>query len=56
MIEKFHGKVGELSSGLMSLGHKLSKQKTRLDEIEKVSQKYDENLREQINMNSHISV
>ena len=55
MIEKFHGKMHELSSGLMSLGHKLNKQKTRLDEIEKVSQEYDENLREQININSHIS-
>ena len=55
MIEKFHGKMHELSSGLMSLGHKLSKQKTRLDEIEKISQEYDENLNKQININSHIS-
>ena len=55
MIDKFHGKMHELSSGLISLGHKLNKQKPRLDEIEKVSQEYDENLREQININSHIS-
>ena len=55
MIEKFHGKMHELSSGLMSLGHKLSKQKTRLDEIEKISQEYDKNLNKQININSHIS-
>ena len=55
MIENFHDKMHELSSGLMSLGHKLNGQKSRLDEIEKVTEKYDRNLNEQININSHIS-
>ena len=55
MIDKFHGKMHELSSGLISLGHKLNKQKIRLDEIEKVSEEYDDNLNKQININSHIS-
>ena len=39
----------------MSLGHKLIGQKSRLDEIEKVTEEYDRNLNEQININSHIS-
>ena len=55
MIEDFHGKMHQLSSGLMSLGHKLNKQKTRLGEIEKVAEEYDRNLKEQININNHIS-
>ena len=55
MIEDFHGKMHQLSSGLMSLGHKLNKQKTRLGEIEKVAEEYDRNLNEQININNHIS-
>jgi len=55
MTQQFHGKMHELSNGLMSLGHKLKEQNTRLDEIEKVSQEYDENLREQISVNSHIT-
>ena len=56
MTQKFHGKMHEFSNGLMSLGHKLKIQQKRLDEIEKVSEEYDENLREQININSHIKV
>ena len=48
MIEKFHDKMHELSSGLVSLGHKLNEQKTRLDEIELVTEEYDRNLKEQI--------
>ena len=55
MIENFHDKMHELSSGLMSLGHKLNGQKSRLDEIEKVTEEYDRNLNEQININSYIS-
>tara|TARA_B100000029_G_scaffold202020_1_gene200301 strand:- start:637 stop:2349 length:1713 start_codon:yes stop_codon:yes gene_type:complete len=55
MIENFHDKMHELSSGLVSLGHKLNGQKSRLDEIEKVTEEYDRNLNEQININSHIS-
>jgi DNA repair exonuclease SbcCD ATPase subunit len=55
MIENFHDKMHELSGGLMSLGHKLIGQKSRLDEIEKVTEEYDRNLNEQININSHIS-
>ena len=55
MIEKFHDKMHELSSGLVSLGHKLNEQKTRLDEIELVAEEYDRNLKEQIGINSHIS-
>ena len=55
MTQQFHGRMHELSNGLMSLGHKLKEQNTRLDEIEKVSQEYDENLREQISVNSHIT-
>ena len=55
MIENFHDKMHELSSGLVSLGHKLIGQKSRLDEIEKVTEEYDRNLNEQININSHVS-
>ena len=55
MIENFHDKMHELSSGLVSLGHKLIGQKSRLDEIEKVAEEYDRNLNEQININSHVS-
>ena len=55
MIENFHDKMHELSSGLVSLGHKLIGQKSRLDEIEKVTEEYDRNLNEQININNHIS-
>jgi len=55
MIENFHDKMHELSGGLVSLGHKLNGQKSRLDEIEKVTEEYDRNLNEQININSHIS-
>jgi len=55
MTQQFHGKMHELSSGLMSLAHKMNEQKARLDDIEKVSKEYDENLREQISINSHIT-
>ena len=55
MIEYFHDKMHELSSGLVSLGHKLIGQKSRLDEIEKVAEEYDRNLNEQININGHVS-
>ena len=55
MTQQFHGKMHELSSGLMSLANKMNEQKTRLDDIEKVSKEYDENLREQISINSHIT-
>ena len=55
MIEEFHNKMHELSGGLMQLGKKLKVQEDRIAEIEKVSEEYDRNLKEQINMNSHIS-
>ena len=55
MTQQFHGKMHQLSSGLMSLAHKMNEQKARLDDIEKVSKEYDENLREQISINSHIT-
>ena len=55
MIEEFHGKMHELSGGLMQLGKKLKVQEDRIQEIEKVSEEYDRNLKEQMTMNSHIS-
>jgi len=55
MIEEFHGKMHELSCGLMQLGKKLKVQEDRIAEIEKISEEYDRNLKEQMNMNSHIS-
>ena len=55
MIEEFHNKMHELSGGLMQLGKKLKVQEDRIVEIEKVSEEYDRNLKEQMNMNSHIS-
>ena len=55
MIEEFHGKMHELSGGLMQLGKKLKVQEDRIEEIEKVSEEYDRNLKEQMSMNSHIS-
>ena len=55
MIEEFHGKMHELSGGLMQLGKKLKVQEDRIEEIEKVSEEYDRNLKEQMTMNSHIS-
>ena len=55
MIEEFHGKMHELSGGLMQLGKKLKVQEDRIAEIEKVSEEYDRNLKEQMTMNSHIS-
>ena len=55
MIEEFHNKMHELSGGLMQLGKKLKVQEDRITEIEKVSEEYDRNLKEQMNMNSHIS-
>ena len=55
MIEEFHGKMHELGGGLMQLGKKLKVQEDRIEEIEKVSEEYDRNLKEQMNMNSHIS-
>ena len=55
MIEEFHGKMHELSGGLMQLGKKLKVQEDRIAEIEKISEEYDRNLKEQMNMNSHIS-
>ena len=55
MIEEFHGKMHELSGGLMQLGKKLKVQKNRIEEIENVSEEYDRNLKEQMTMNSHIS-
>ena len=55
MIEEFHGKMHELSGGLMQLSKKLKVQQDRIEEIEKVSEEYDRNLNEQMNMNSHIS-
>ena len=55
MIEEFHGKMHELSGGLMQLGKKLKVQEDRIEEIEKVSEEYDRNLKAQMTMNSHIS-
>ena len=55
MIEEFHGKMHELSGGLMQLSKKLKVQEDRIEEIEKVSEEYDRNLKEQMTMNSHIS-
>ena len=55
MIEEFHNKMHELSGGLVQLGKKLKVQEDRITEIEKVSEEYDRNLKEQMNMNSHIS-
>ena len=55
MIEEFHNKMHELSGGLMQLGKKLKVQEDRIVEIEKVSEEYDRNLKEQMTMNSHIS-
>ena len=55
MIEEFHGKMHELSGGLMQLSKKLKVQEDRIEEIDKVSEEYDRNLKEQMNMNSHIS-
>jgi len=55
MIEEFHGKMHELSGGLMQLGKKLKVQEDRIEEIDKVSEEYDRNLKEQMTMNSHIS-
>ena len=55
MIEEFHNKMHELSGGLMQLGKKLKVQEDRIEEIEKVSEEYDRNLKEQMTMNSHIS-
>ena len=55
MIEEFHGKMHELSGGIMQLGKKLKVQEDRIAEIEKVSEEYDRNLKEQMTMNSHIS-
>ena len=36
MIDKFHGKMHELSGGLIQLGHKLDDQQTRSEEINRV--------------------
>jgi len=55
MKSKFHGKMHELSSGLISLGFKLKKEKERLDEIEEVVKEYDNNLSEQIKINASIT-
>ena len=55
MIEEFHGKMHELSGGLMQLSKKLKVQEDRIEEIDKVSEEYDRNLKEQMTMNSHIS-
>ena len=55
MIEEFHGKMHELSGGLMKLSKKLKVQEARIEEIDKVSEEYDRNLKEQMTMNSHIS-
>jgi len=54
MVSKFHGKMHELSSGLIQLGGKLKIQKKRISEIDKVSEEYDGNLREQIKINASI--
>ena len=55
MKSKFHGKMHQLSSGLISLGFKLKDQEKRLKEIEKVSKEYDNNLSEQIKINASIT-
>jgi len=36
MIEQFHGKMHEMSGGLVQLGHKLDDQQIRVDDIEKI--------------------
>ena len=36
MIEQFHGKMHEMSGGLVQLGHKLDNQQVRVDEIDKI--------------------
>ena len=54
MVQKFHGKMHELSSGLMSLGRKLDDHENRMGEIDIVAKKYDDNLREQIKINASI--
>ena len=36
MIEQFHGKMHEMSEGLVQLGHKLDNQQVRADEIDKI--------------------
>ena len=36
MIEQFHGKMHEMSGGLVQLGHKLDDQQIRVDEIDKI--------------------
>jgi len=36
MIEQFHGKMHEMSGGLIQLGHKLNDQQMRIDDINKV--------------------
>jgi DNA repair exonuclease SbcCD ATPase subunit len=36
MIEQFHGKMHEMSGGLVQLGHKLDDQRVRVDEIDKI--------------------
>ena len=36
MIEQFHGKMHEMSGGLVQLGHKLDDQQVRVDEIDKI--------------------
>ena len=36
MIEQFHGKMHEMSGGLVQLGHKLNDQQVRVDEIDKI--------------------
>ena len=55
MKSKFHGKMHQLSSGLISLGFNLKDQEKRLKEIEKVSKEYDNNLSEQIKINASIT-
>ena len=55
MKSKFHGKMHQLSSGLISLGFKLKDQEKRLKEIEKVSKEYDNNLSELIKINASIT-
>ena len=36
MIEQFHGKMHEMSGGLIQLGHKLDDQQVRVDDIDKI--------------------
>jgi len=54
MVEKFHGKMHELGNGLLSLGTKLKKHQERIEEIEKVTKEYDNNLGKQIKINNSI--